>query len=951
MEAGGSSASEASLAAVLREELQYLSEYRASVGGGEVVVPPEGAPLEDCTARLHDAGAAALCLSGGGIRSATFNLGVLQGLAQKGLLERFDYLSTVSGGGYIGGWLSAWAYRAGGVRAVAESLRAYSDGGERRVPQPRTPPHPIDWLRDYSHYLTPRAGVASLDTWTVLVTIARNLAVNWMALVPVLMLALLVPVLTTGMLENLGETSARWRDYLTVGACVIAVLLVLRAVAESHRIVREDDARGFAGYFWRVNFPFLAGLLVLASLWAIAPRGLDVASRVPQYALYACAIGGALLGFVQLRLNPALRTATRGAVRRFVAGALLSLVIALLALGALFSLTSDPALWMVQKRNWWPIIVLPPLVLAALLCGDLVYAAFTSRYTGDPDRERWARSGAWFAIAAIGWTAWTAIAMLSPVFFFGGGAQRGFWAEPGFWSTLGTTVLGVVLARFGSSTATAAQAPAASARTRWLLPLAIGAFVLGVLVLLAAANFVLLHFLKEAARKSDLAGWTSLAMGAGALALLLGFVYLVWRLVNVNVFSLHAMYRDRLVRAYLGAARDLEQRPLQDAGVPVLQPPEAFERFEADRAYIARWVAQWDPRRPNPFTGFDDADNPDLFWLGLPGARRQPLWIVNMALNLVEGAEHLGWQERKAASFTASPLHCGSWITGYRPTIDYGSPQGGISAGTAIAISGAAANPNMGYHSSPALTFLMTFMNVRLGWWLGNPLTRDTPGKRDAPYRMRAPLYGIWQIFRELLGQTNATSDWLHLSDGGHFDNLGLYEMALRRCRFIVVCDASADEARSIADFGRAIRQVRADLGVDVRHAGGADWRIGARALAGGAGHALFDLHYPEGRRGRLLYVKPSLYDDDAALPRDVWQYAQACPAFPHESTVDQFFSESQFESYRALGEYQVRERVFPDVHPARFDGWQAEFDHAHWRLTLGNAAIVHPPRAAAGLR
>jgi len=67
--------------------------------------------LNELVKQLHEANHAALCLSGGGIRSATFNLGILQGLAQSGLLSRFHYLSTVSGGGFVGAWLSAWIHR------------------------------------------------------------------------------------------------------------------------------------------------------------------------------------------------------------------------------------------------------------------------------------------------------------------------------------------------------------------------------------------------------------------------------------------------------------------------------------------------------------------------------------------------------------------------------------------------------------------------------------------------------------------------------------------------------------------------------------------------------------------------------------------------------------------------------------------------------------------------
>src|SRR5437764_1355504 len=98
---------------------------------------------------------------------------------------------------------------------------------------------------------------------------------------------------------------------------------------------------------------------------------------------------------------------------------------------------------------------------------------------------------------------------------------------------------------------------------------------------------------------------------------------------------------------------------------------------------------------------------------------RRPFHVVNLTLNLVAG-KRLTWQQRKAQSFTVTPLHCGNYCLGYRPSQQYG---GGISLGTAVTISGAAASPNMGYHSSPATGFIMTLLNARLGAWLRNPGT------------------------------------------------------------------------------------------------------------------------------------------------------------------------------------------------------------------------------------
>ncbi|MFN2482950.1 MAG: patatin-like phospholipase family protein, partial [Pyrinomonadaceae bacterium] len=130
----------------------------------------------------------ALCLSGGGIRSATFALGVLQGLARRGLLDQFSYLSTVSGGGYVGGWLSAWIHRhPRGVNGVMQALQKPRD--TKLMPEPE----PLLHLRSYSNYLTPRLGFLSADTWTMIAIVVRNLILNWLVLIPLILVALTVP--------------------------------------------------------------------------------------------------------------------------------------------------------------------------------------------------------------------------------------------------------------------------------------------------------------------------------------------------------------------------------------------------------------------------------------------------------------------------------------------------------------------------------------------------------------------------------------------------------------------------------------------------------------------------------------------------------------------------------------------------------------------------------------
>src|SRR5262249_39241180 len=141
---------------------------------------------------------------------------------------------------------------------------------------------------------------------------------------------------------------------------------------------------------------------------------------------------------------------------------------------------------------------------------------------------------------------------------------------------------------------------------------------------------------------------------------------------------------------------------------------------------------------------------------------------------------------------------------------EYGGP-GGISLGTAITISGAAVNPNMGYHSSPVVSFILTLFNVRLGAWLGNP------GKAgNKTYRSNFPSWPARTTIEAAFGLTTDPNPYVNLSDGGHFDNLGLHEMILRRCHFIVISDAGCDVDFTFEDLGNAVRKVRIDMGVPV---------------------------------------------------------------------------------------------------------------------------------------
>jgi hypothetical protein len=437
----------------------------------------------------------------------------------------------------------------------------------------------------------------------------------------------------------------------------------------------------------------------------------------------------------------------------------------------------------------------------------------------------------------------------------------------------------------------------------------------------------------------------AVVVGLPLLSLLMSFF------IGANQFSAHSLYRNRLIRAYLGASRSdrlpnafsgfdpTDNLPMDRLRPEVVWPSTFVDLARDGEAIVTdptlttiqpRTVEAVKRAAAHPGNTEDVRAAADLLAgdlnraidtlvLGKPSgnepqsvanrrvleakyprafhpmdAHRKPIHVVNMALNLVSG-DNLAWQERMAESFTASPLHAGSHCLGYRPASVYGGPSG-VSLGTAVAISGAAASPNMGYHSSPALSFLLTLFNVRLGWWYGNP-AKEKYGRRN-------PTNTLATILGEAFGNTNDQNNFVYLSDGGHFDNLGLYEMVLRRCHCIVVSDAGADPDFGFEDLGNAIRKIRIDLGIDIKVEKLQLFPRSEKNPVDPRYFAVGEICYgdvdPGAQPGKLLYLKPAFYGK--LEPKDVYNYATTYKAFPHQSTADQFFSESQFESYRQLG-------------------------------------------------
>jgi hypothetical protein len=210
----------------------------------------------------------------------------------------------------------------------------------------------------------------------------------------------------------------------------------------------------------------------------------------------------------------------------------------------------------------------------------------------------------------------------------------------------------------------------------------------------------------------------------------------------------------------------------------------------------------------------------------------------------------------------------------------------------------------------PAVAFLMTALNLRLGLWLRHPAAAEAHSRR-------------WPgllLYREMMGLTSASGALspegpvpalmrdIHLSDGGHFENLALYELIRRHCRYVLMSDCGADPTVAFDDLGNAFRRIREDFGIDITldieplRPDAAGWSRQHVAVG--------TIHYSPTDQGILVYLKPTMTGDE---PPDVLQYKTRNTEFPHEGTGDQFYDEAQWESYRRLG-LHAAEKVFSFV-------------------------------------
>jgi hypothetical protein len=807
--------------------------------------------------RIHQTETTALCLSGGGIRSATFALGVLQGLARIGVLGSIDYLSTVSGGGYIGGWFTAWLHREGeagraGVLATMDpSYRKHNDECAAHAHESISP---IDRVRQTCRYLAPTGGVVSADVWTLVTTMARNLVLNWMVILPLLAAALTVMhiyfvglkaverPLTSG--ACLVQGDAAWWSIL--GACAgfasCTGYIVLNFVGFGARWSQQR----FLTWFLT---PALLGAIALTFFWSAYPCEINLGEAVLVAAVIPALGWIALGGLARLVLR---RQADNGATLRIRVG--LRTIAAALAGGPVIG----GGIWYLCTFNYGfgpgdhmealYAVFGVPLVLALSLLQMMMFVGIGSSELDDAVLEWWSRCGAWLMIAA---SVWMAAGIL--VFYMADLVEMAVVAMGRLLSLDHASASAIVAATVPlvSSLAGIAARSGGNAARPSVVRLTLQKIGLPLVI------FVLLSTMawadgRLAARIEH--HWLVLGLALAGLGLT------VSAFVPVNRFSLHGMYQQRLIRTFLGASRR--------------------------------------DREPNAFTGFDQRD--DVRVHELKDVR--PLHIINTTLN-AKSSTGVGRQETEAQSFSFTPFYVGNRDLDYRPAHEYGSDGGGkatgLSLGMALAVSGAAASPAMGMYSTKSRAFLLTLANARLGLWFGNPQSKTS-------WQSSEPAFGVEPLMRELLGLTTDHNPYVYLSDGGHYENLGLWEMVSRRCRYIIVSDAGCDPNYTFDDLGNAVRRIRLDLGIPILFSSLDMTRAGQgtsnpHAAIGRILYSVVD--GADAPDGIILYIKATLSGDE---PIDVRNFAAGDAEFPHDTTANQFFDEARFESYRALGYHSV---------------------------------------------
>jgi len=758
-----------------------------------------------------------ICCSGGGIRSAAFNLGALQWLQEKGQLQKASYLAAVSGGSYIAAAMSMVAKT--WPSTAQRRPDADEEGHDDSDPDAFSTLAPFDrgspeeqYLRNHCSYLAPDDTGLTYIAFRALLGLAFNLVF------------VSLPLFAAGLL--LGEYAYRPHLPHLVGRCAS----------------RAGGCKADVGWWWTLP----VGALALGALLA-------------------------LVGMLRRTHDDSGRLLVTWSTRLLFLAVLLALL-----------LVATPA-------------------LVDLFRPDSVNITATS--SGAPSGVGVIGGGAGLAGLVLGVLSQLRQALASPKNAYEDVQKGRQW-----WNSL-------------SSKMRLAIAYVAGGLIGPLL--LAGVYVFGVSVALANSPS---HGVRP---------WVVMA-GAGALA---AFA-LLYVSADLTSWSLHPFYKRRLCSAF--ALKRLYERDLT---------PREHERVEALRcaapeappavgaAEQGRDVAAGAPDlRGTPIAVERDYDELVRLSDTAVKGRDWPTLLVCAAANISDcGATPPG---RRVTSFTFSANTVGGPLVGALPTADLerafkaearrGRTGEQIDAGgvvrrslglpprrkrvsdfslpAAVAMSGAAISPSMGKMTRRPFTFLLALANVRLGVWVPNPrwvAFRLERKKHILVFGRPRPIY----LFKEMLGRNSIRDRYLYVTDGGHYENLGLVELLRRGCRKIYCFDASGGEGFEV--LGDAIALARSELGVEIGGIRPKPLFPDKESQYAEATAVHVDFRYPTDPEGempcRLVYARNVMTEGS---PWDVLARHKSDPNFPHNSTIDQLYTDQKFEGYRVLGECAAKAAV-----------------------------------------
>lgn len=770
-------------------ELEEVSNRRQAAGDQRELSSEQNSAEPDVDNDLIG-----LAYSGGGIRSASFCLGITQYLLKSGRFKHFDYLSTVSGGGYTGACIS--------------SLMSRGDSGERMLVDRHGIEEPlaVNHLRNGSNFLIPGG---ALNRWRMPSLYVIGLIQSLFLFLPIV---ILLVFLTELFFELTGALELPFSRFWLALAGIFPLLLLVfaRPIGQLRRRSWKyrDGADRRAGFYLVFAIlsvfiaPMLAGLeiLVESDLGSVAREISEWLKHQLEPGIRSWLLWGVMLGAVALVVGLIKYPKSVGLILLAISGPLVLLLFYLVCC----------------------IHVINSTHISSITSADLVAAIDEFQDSGSAEKLK---------------------ETIRQVLINKQHNPDHYEVDVESSRITNDGKVNIVMRRIEDETT----------RPWW--------YQFPALHMMTTRYQKKLTIVSHPWQKDDfVVPELSLSLGRTEWAVYL-IAFLVWLfnylVVNINRTSLNPFYRDRLSRTFLIRSEDGE------------------------------------------LVGADD-----LLLSELKGENSSaPYHLINTALNL-QGTRDPQLRQRKTVPFVLSKRFCGSEYTGYCHTDEMEAVDRNLNLGTAMAVSAAAAGPSMGVKTIRSLSFVMTLLNIRLSYWMPNPAW---VGKSKWWHWFLHRNPGLKCQNAEALGAPNHRGRFVNCSDGGHIENLGVYELLRRRCKTIVCVDAGGDPKFKFYDLTTLQRFARIDLGVKID--------IDPEPLIPNENglsqrqYVVGRILYPNGQQGTIIYLKLSYSGSE---PEYLRFYKRNVSAFPHESTADQFFDETKFEVYRALG-YFIADEAFSD--------------------------------------